>query len=42
MSDVQIPIKEDNEREHRHLVLDGILTLVPEEQEKIMILKNLL
>lgn len=31
--DVQIPIKEDHEREHRHhLVLDGILTLPPEQE----------
>jgi hypothetical protein len=29
MSDVQIPFKEYNEREHNHLVLDGILTLSP-------------
>jgi putative phosphoribosyl transferase len=29
--DVQIPIKEDHDGEHRHLVLDGILTLPGQE-----------
>ena len=31
--DVQIPIKEDHEGEHHHLVLDGILTLSPEQEK---------
>lgn len=30
--DVQIPIAEDHEREGRHLVLDGILNLLPEQE----------
>src|SRR5215211_5754972 len=32
--DVQIQIEEDYEREHRHVVLDGILTLAEQENAK--------
>lgn len=31
--DVQIPIEEDYEQEHRHLVIDGILTLLPDQEK---------
>jgi hypothetical protein len=31
--DVQIPIEEDYEGERRHLVLEGILALLPEQEE---------
>lgn len=33
MYDVQIPTEEDYEGERRHLVLEGILTLLPEQEQ---------
>jgi hypothetical protein len=31
--DLQIPIEEDYEAERRHLVLDGILTLLEQQEQ---------